>query len=48
LSQSYNRHNDSLKNGTDIQAVSGATFSAVALVKNVNRINKKLKEYFSD
>lgn len=48
LSQFYNKHNDSLKYGTDIQAVSGATFSAVALVKNVNRINKKLNEYYSD
>ncbi|PLX18704.1 MAG: hypothetical protein C0597_05940 [Marinilabiliales bacterium] len=45
LSQFYDKQNDSLKYGSDIQAISGATFSASALTKNINRINKKLREY---
>lgn len=48
LSQFYNKGNDSLKYGSDIQAISGATFSAMALTKNINRINKILEEYFKD
>ena len=45
LSQFYNKTGDSLKYGSDIQAISGATFSAISLTKNINRINKILKEY---
>jgi len=45
LSQFYEKKADSLKYGSDIQAISGATFSAIALTKNVNRINKILQEY---
>ncbi|MCB2194552.1 MAG: FMN-binding protein [Bacteroidetes bacterium] len=47
LSQFYKKGDDSLKYGSDIQAISGATFSAMSLTKNVNRINKNLKEYFA-
>lgn len=47
LSQ-FAKKKDSLKYGSDIQAISGATFSAMALTKNVNRINKKLHEYFAE
>lgn len=46
LSQFYSRKDDTLKYGSDIQAISGATFSAMSLTKNVNRINNLLKEYF--
>jgi hypothetical protein len=46
LSQFYNKGNDNLKYGSDIQAISGATFSALSLTKNINRINKILEEYF--
>ena len=45
LSQFYSRKEDSLKYGSDIQAISGATFSAISLTKNVNRINKLIKEH---
>lgn len=45
LSQFYSRQEDNLKYGSDIQAISGATFSAVSLTKNINRINKILKEH---
>lgn len=48
LSQFYNKQDDSLKYGSDIQAISGATFSASALTNEVNRINKILKEHFDD
>jgi hypothetical protein len=44
LSQFYIKKKDSLKYGSDIQAISGATFSAISLTKNINRINKVLKE----
>jgi Na+-translocating ferredoxin:NAD+ oxidoreductase RnfG subunit len=44
LSQFYDKQNDSLKYGSDIQAISGATFSASALTKNINRINKIIRE----
>lgn len=47
LSQFYKKQKDSLKYGSDIQAISGATFSAMALTNNVNRINKMLLEYFA-
>lgn len=47
LKQFYTKKEDSLKYGSDIQAISGATFSAMSLTKNVNRINKKLKKYFN-
>lgn len=46
LKQFYTKKTDSLKYGSDIQAISGATFSAISLTKNVNRITKKLKEHF--
>lgn len=45
LSQFYTNQIDSLKYGNDIQAISGATFSASSLTKNVNRINKILCEF---
>lgn len=45
LSQFYNKKEDVLKYGSDIQAISGATFSAISLTKNMNRINKILKDY---
>jgi len=45
LSQFYTKKEDSLKYGTDIQAISGATFSAISLTKNVNRINRILESY---
>jgi hypothetical protein len=45
LKQFYTKKEDSLKYGSDIQAISGATFSAISLTKNINRINKVLKEY---
>jgi len=45
LSQFYEKSEDSLKYGSDIQAVSGATFSASSLTNNINRINKILREY---
>jgi len=48
LRQFYNRQDDSLKYGSDIQAISGATFSASALTKEVNRINRILKEHVTD
>jgi len=48
LSQFYTKKEDSLKYGTDIQAISGATFSAMSLTKNVNRINKILESYKLD
>jgi len=47
LSQFYSKQKDSLKYGSDIQAISGATFSASSLTKNVNRINKIVREYKS-
>ncbi len=47
LSQFYSKQKDELKYGSDIQAISGATFSANSLTKNVNRINKILKEFYS-
>ncbi len=48
LSQFYNKQHTSLKYGSDVQAISGATFSAMSLTKNINRINEILKEYFAD
>jgi Na+-translocating ferredoxin:NAD+ oxidoreductase RnfG subunit len=48
LSQFYSKQKDSLKYGSDIQAISGATFSASSLTKNVNRINKIIKEHFNN
>ena len=45
LSQFYSKQIDSLKYGSDIQAISGATFSVSSLTKNVNRINKMIKEH---
>lgn len=48
LSQFYNRSGDSLKYGSDIQAISGATFSASSLTMNINRINRILSEYKRD
>lgn len=45
LSQFYSKQKDSLEYGNDIQAISGATFSASSLTKNINRINKILKEF---
>ena len=45
LSQFYNKQSDSLRYGSDIQAISGATFSASSLTKNINRINQILKDY---
>ncbi len=48
LSQFYSKQKDSLKYGSDIQAISGATFSANSLTKNVNRINKIIKEKYKD
>jgi Na+-translocating ferredoxin:NAD+ oxidoreductase RnfG subunit len=46
LSQFYGeQEDDSLKYGSDIQAISGATFSGMAITKNIIRINKVLKEY---
>jgi hypothetical protein len=45
LSQFYNAQLDNLRYGSDIQAISGATFSASSLTKNINRINKILKNY---
>ncbi|MBU8893221.1 MAG: FMN-binding protein [Bacteroidales bacterium] len=47
LSQFYSKHTYKLKYGNDIQAISGATFSASSLTNNVNRINKIVKEYNS-
>ena len=44
LKQFYSISEKELKYGSDIQAISGATFSAVSLTKNVNRINKIVKE----
>lgn len=44
LNQFYTKQTDSLKYGSDIQAISGATFSAISLTRNVNRINKILRE----
>lgn len=40
LKQFYHKQTDSLKYGSDIQAISGATFSANSITKNINRINK--------
>ena len=48
LSQCYGRKEDSLKYGSDVQAISGATFSAISMTKNINRINKMLNEYFAE
>jgi Na+-translocating ferredoxin:NAD+ oxidoreductase RnfG subunit len=48
LSQFYSKQKDSLKYGSDIQAISGATLSASSLTENVNRINKILREYFNN
>ena len=45
LGQFYSKQSSSLKYGSDIQAISGATFSASSLTKNINRINQILKEY---
>ncbi|MFC2104134.1 hypothetical protein ACFLS4_02125 [Bacteroidota bacterium] len=45
LSQFYTKKEDSLKYGSDIQAISGATFSASSLTKSINRINNIIKEY---
>ncbi len=47
LKQFYAKQTDSFNYGSDIQAISGATFSAVSLTKNVNRINKIVREYIS-
>ncbi|NOQ28100.1 MAG: hypothetical protein GQ564_22280 [Bacteroidales bacterium] len=44
LKQFYSKQTENLKYGSDIQAISGATFSATSLTKNVNRINKFLRE----
>jgi len=43
LSQFYSKQKDSLKYGSDIQAISGATVSASSLTENVNRINKIIR-----
>jgi len=48
LRQFYNKSDDYLKYGSDIQAISGATFSAMSLTKNVNRVNKILRDYFRE
>lgn len=48
LNQFYKKGDDSLKYGSDIQAISGATFSAMSLTKNVNRINNIIKKHFAD
>ena len=48
LRQFYQQKDDQFKYGNDIQAISGATFSAMSLTKNVNRINKKVKEHFTE
>ncbi|MFC2151151.1 hypothetical protein ACFLSE_01375 [Bacteroidota bacterium] len=48
LSQFYKKEEDNFKYGSNIQAITGATFSASSLTKNVNRINKILKEYKGD
>jgi hypothetical protein len=45
LKQFYTKQTDSLRYGSDIQAISGATFSASSLTQNVNRINKIVREY---
>ena len=47
LKQFYTKDTSSLKYGNDIQAISGATFSAIALTRNVNRINKLVRKYNS-
>lgn len=43
LSQFYGKKEGELKYGSDVQAISGATISALSLTENVNRINKVLK-----
>jgi len=48
LSQFYSKQKDSLKYGSDIQAISGATVSASSLTENVNRINKIIRSNFKD
>jgi Na+-translocating ferredoxin:NAD+ oxidoreductase RnfG subunit len=48
LSQFYFKQRDSLKYGSDIQAISGATVSASSLTENVNRINKLIREKLKD
>jgi hypothetical protein len=45
LSQFYSKQKDSIKYGSDIQAISGATFSAISLTKNINRINRIVRNY---
>lgn len=44
LSQFYSKQKDSLKYGSDIQAISGATVSASSLTESVNRVNKIIRE----
>lgn len=48
LSQFYGKKEENLKYGSDIQAISGATFSAISLTKNINRINHILNEYIAN
>jgi len=45
LKQFHHKQTDSLKYGSDIQAISGATFSAISITKNINRINKLMLNY---
>ena len=45
LSQFYGIKEDSLKYGSDVQAISGATFSAMAMIESINRINGILRNY---
>jgi len=45
LKQFNHKQTDSLKYGSDIQAISGATFSAISITKNINRINELLLNY---
>lgn len=44
LRQFYGRQTDNLKYGSDIQAISGATFSAESITRNVNRINSIIRD----
>lgn len=48
LKQFYSKQSDNLVYSSDIQAISGATFSASSLTRNVNRINKIVREYSTE
>lgn len=48
LKQFYKKQKEDFRYGQDIQAISGATFSAQSLTQKINRIKQNLNHFFND